>query len=55
MKYVYVILRHDHVPDELAVMKAWKDRPPAEAAAKKLLEITGCLQTAIEVRSILCS
>ena len=55
MNYVYVVLRHDHEPDELAVMKAWTKREQAEAARERLLKIAGCLQTAAEVRCISCS
>jgi len=52
---IYVVLSHRLEPDELAVMKAWTKRELAEVAAERIRKMTGCLQTAIEVRCISCS
>jgi hypothetical protein len=41
MNYVYIVLRHDHEPDELARMGAWTDKERAETSAQDLREALG--------------
>lgn len=55
MNYVYVVLRRDREPDELAIIKAWTKREEAEAARKRLLETASCLPKDVKVQCISCS
>ena len=52
MKYVYVILDHQHDPDQLACDMVYTSFEAAEEVAKTLKKAARCFDANIEVRRV---
>ena len=49
MEMCYVVVRHDHEPDELAFRHAWTRKSDAEKFAQRMREVLQCRNASVEV------